>query len=203
LFSHSIQKLNDLLASLLESDAPLINTGVLAQNPAQFSSLWALREGVTEAVSKEGKAYKYDISVPLSTFKSVVDQTREHLWSKNLLGDDGVKHVIGYGHVGDGMVVSLLDAYISFIVPLGNLHLNVVAKAYTPEIQAALEPFVYELVGTDGPFSIMFHRINTFPSIPSWVNFCRARHWSHENTCSPLLERSNQCEVDGKDQTGL
>ena len=29
----------------------------------------------------------------------------------------------------------------------GNLHLNVVAAAYTPEIEAALEPFVYELVG--------------------------------------------------------
>jgi hypothetical protein len=33
------------------------------------------------------------------------------------------------------------------IVSAGNLHLNVVAAAYTPEIEAALEPFVYELVG--------------------------------------------------------
>ncbi len=30
---------------------------------------------------------------------------------------------------------------------VGNLHLNIVAEAYTPEIEAALEPFVYELVG--------------------------------------------------------
>lgn len=30
----------------------------------------------------------------------------------------------------------------------GNLHLNVVAKhGYRPELQAALEPFIYELVG--------------------------------------------------------
>lgn len=29
----------------------------------------------------------------------------------------------------------------------GNLHLNVIANAYAPEIEAALEPFVYELVG--------------------------------------------------------
>lgn len=98
-----LQKLNDLVSSLLEADKPLINTGVLAQSPAQFSSLWALREGVTEAVSKEGKAYKYDISIPLSTFKEVVDATREHLRSKGLLGDHAVKHVIGYGHVGDGL----------------------------------------------------------------------------------------------------
>ena len=53
-------------------------------------------------MSKEGKAYKYDISVPLSTFKDVVDLTREHLRSKGLLHEKGVKHVIGYGHVGDG-----------------------------------------------------------------------------------------------------
>jgi hypothetical protein len=29
----------------------------------------------------------------------------------------------------------------------GNLHLNVIADTYTPEIQNALEPFIYELVG--------------------------------------------------------
>jgi FAD/FMN-containing dehydrogenase len=128
---HDEEKLNDLLENLLTSDEPLINTGVLSQNPAQFSSLWALREGVPEAVSKEGKAYKYDISVPLSTFKEVVDLTREHLKSKGLLNDKAVKYVIGYGHVGDG-----------------NLHLNVIADTYTPEIQNALEPFIYELVAS-------------------------------------------------------
>jgi FAD/FMN-containing dehydrogenase len=84
----------------------LIKTGVLSQSPAQFSSLWALREGVTEAISKEGKAYKYDISVPLSTFKEVVDGTREHLRSKGLLHDGAVKYVLGYGHVGDGQSFS-------------------------------------------------------------------------------------------------
>ena len=75
---------------------------MLSQSPAQFSSLWALREGVTEAISKEGKAYKYDISVPLSSFKEVVDGTREHLRLNGLLRDGAVKHVLGYGHVGDG-----------------------------------------------------------------------------------------------------
>ncbi|KAJ6574918.1 hypothetical protein B0H19DRAFT_1126380 [Mycena capillaripes] len=128
---HDEEKLTDLLESLLEADPPLINTGVLSQNPAQFSSLWALREGITEAVSKEGKAYKYDISIPLASFQTVVDTTREHLRSKGLLGDYAVKHVLGYGHVGDG-----------------NLHLNIVAAAYTQEIQDALEPFVYELVAS-------------------------------------------------------
>jgi len=128
---HDEEKLADLLESLLEAENPLINTGVLSQSPAQFSSLWALREGVTEAVAKEGKPYKYDISVPLSTFQDVVHGTREHLRSKGLLSDHAVKHVLGYGHVGDG-----------------NLHLNVVAESYTPEIQDALEPYIYEVVAS-------------------------------------------------------
>jgi len=128
---HDEEKLNDLLESLLTADRPLIKTGVLSQSPAQFSSLWALREGVTEAISKEGKAYKYDISVPLSSFKKVVDDTREHLRSKGLLRDGAVKYVLGYGHVGDG-----------------NLHLNIVADAYLPEIQEALEPYIYEVVAS-------------------------------------------------------
>ena len=91
----------------MTADKPLVNTGVLSQSPAQFSSLWALREGVPEAVSKEGKAYKYDISVPLSSFKNVIDGTREHLRSKGLLHDKAVKYVVGYGHVGDGQSLCL------------------------------------------------------------------------------------------------
>ncbi len=57
---------------------------------------------MTEAISKEGKAYKYDISVPLASFKEVVDVTKEQLRKKGLLHEDAVRHVIGYGHVGDG-----------------------------------------------------------------------------------------------------
>ncbi|KZT30354.1 FAD-binding domain-containing protein [Neolentinus lepideus HHB14362 ss-1] len=127
---HDEEKLNDFLEHLLGEEKPLINTGVLSQDATQFASIWGLREGITEAVSKEGKAYKYDISIPLSAFKQVVDATREQLREKGLLGPHAVKEVVGYGHIGDG-----------------NLHLNVVAAQYTPEIEAALEPFVYELVG--------------------------------------------------------
>ena len=119
----------------------------MAQNPAQFISLWALREGVTEAVSKEGKAYKYDISIPLSTFQDVVDNTREHLSKKGLLHDKAVKAVLGYGHVGDGQFLLLL-VLPSTHVATGNLHLNIVADAFLPEIQDAIEPYIYEVVRT-------------------------------------------------------
>jgi (R)-2-hydroxyglutarate---pyruvate transhydrogenase len=99
----------------MDPENQLVNSGVLAQSPAQFAQLWALREGLTEAISKEGKAYKYDVSVPVTKFKEVVDTTKEHLRSKGLLGEDNVMHVIGYGHVGDGSV-SLL--YRSVIIQL-------------------------------------------------------------------------------------
>jgi FAD/FMN-containing dehydrogenase len=96
------KKLNILLETLLESDEPLITTGVLSQTPSQFTSLWKLREGVPEAVSKEVKTYKYDISVPIASFKEVVDATREELRRKGLLREDAVRLVLGFGHVGDG-----------------------------------------------------------------------------------------------------
>ena len=102
-----------------------------------------------EAVSKEGKTYKYDISVPIASFKEVVDVTKEQLRRKGLLHEDAVRHVIGYGHVGDGKLPAYL--YIPILTVsihlAGNLHLNIVAAAYTQEIESALEPFVYELVG--------------------------------------------------------
>lgn len=101
------KRLATVLECLFADEQPLIKTGVLSQSPAQFASLWALREGVPEALGKEGKVYKYDISVPLSSFKDVVDGTREHLRSKGLLGEHAVKHVVGYGHCGDGAITLL------------------------------------------------------------------------------------------------
>jgi FAD/FMN-containing dehydrogenase len=96
------KKLNAFLETLLESDQPLITTGALSQSPAQSVSLWKLREGIPEAISKEGKTYKYDISIPIAAFKEVVDATKEQLQRKGLLHEDAVREVIGYGHVGDG-----------------------------------------------------------------------------------------------------
>ncbi|EJD04189.1 FAD-binding domain-containing protein [Fomitiporia mediterranea MF3/22] len=128
---HDEEKLNELLEVLLGSEEPLINTGVLSQSPSQFASIWGLREGITEAISKEGKAYKYDISIPLGAFQEVVDKTRDQLQKKGLIRKGAVRDVVGFGHVGDG-----------------NLHLNIVADQYLPEIRDALEPFVYELVAS-------------------------------------------------------
>ena len=131
----------------MDSNADLVISGVLAQSPAQFESLWAIREGIPEAVGKAGKAYKYDVSIPVSKFKEIVNKTKEHLRSKGLLHEDAVRDVVGYGHFGDGADIFPLQNPGVLTRHVGNLHINIAAAAYTPEISAALEPFVFELVG--------------------------------------------------------
>ena len=102
-----------MLEVLLGSEEPLINTGVLSQSPSQFASIWALREGITEAISKEGKAYKYDISIPLGAFQEVVDKTRDQLQKKGLIREGAVRDVVGFGHVGDGTFSStVLNTFV-------------------------------------------------------------------------------------------
>jgi len=78
-----------------------------------------LRESIAEALQKAGAVYKYDISLPLSHFYSVVEIMRQRL--------QGKARVMGYGHVGDG-----------------NLHLNISAPTYAQDIYDLIEPFVYE-----------------------------------------------------------
>lgn len=92
------------MEDLLESE--IVTNGVLAQDNTQFTSLWELRETITEAAGKTGKVFKYDVSLPVSSMYSVVERTREHLGELGLYKGEGkegkVKSVIGFGHFGDG-----------------------------------------------------------------------------------------------------
>jgi len=52
------------------------------------------------------------------------------------------------GTVTSAMVSINVSRHLTADHPLaGNLHINITAAAYTPEIESALEPFLYELVG--------------------------------------------------------
>lgn len=82
--------------------------------------LWALRERITEALSRDGYVYKYDLSLPLDRLYDLVGDLRARL-------GPSAKHVVGYGHLGDG-----------------NLHLNVTAETFSASLLGALEPYVYE-----------------------------------------------------------
>lgn len=56
--------------------------------------LWALRERITEALSRDGYVYKYDVSLPVERLYDLVTDVRAHLGSR-------ARHVVGYGHLGE------------------------------------------------------------------------------------------------------
>ncbi|EXJ91881.1 alcohol dehydrogenase [Capronia epimyces CBS 606.96] len=127
---HDSEKLEKFLEYVLSEE--IVSDGVLAQDETQAKSLWRWREGITEAIGHWGGTYKYDLSIPIQDLYKLVEETRERLTSKGLIGDDDshpALGVVGYGHMGDA-----------------NLHLNVPVRRYTKEVEEAIEPWVYEWI---------------------------------------------------------
>ena len=83
---------------------------------------------------------------------------------------------------------------------LGNLHLNVIAEKYSTEVEAALEPYVYELVGRYSASGLLRPLLTTsFRVIPRF-HFSRARNWSDEGSCITLLKEPREHCPDAQDQ---
>jgi FAD/FMN-containing dehydrogenase len=93
----------------------------VASDSNQRAALWALREGLPEAINQRGVPHKLDVSVPLSTLPAFADAVRERVTE----GD-----VVLFGHVGDG-----------------NLHVNVLGVA--PD-DTTVDESVLELVAEHG-----------------------------------------------------
>jgi FAD/FMN-containing dehydrogenase len=88
-------------------DATLLRDAVIATSEAQTSTLWALRERISDAQAHEGKNIKHDVSLPASAvaeFIAVTGAALERAYP-------GVR-VVCFGHLGDG-----------------NLHYNISAPA--------------------------------------------------------------------------
>jgi len=81
-----------------------------------------LRERIAESLLQDGYVYKYDLSIPLTTFENLVQDMKDHL-------GPSIKRVCGYGHIGDG-----------------NIHLNITTEDYDKNVTKQIEPFVYEWV---------------------------------------------------------
>jgi len=98
----------------------------------QAEDIWRLREGVAEALSRAGAAYKYDVSVPTEQMYGLVEE------AQRVVGDPRMALAVGYGHIGDG-----------------NLHLNVsVPTGWDRDVEGKLEPWIYERVaGVKGSIS--------------------------------------------------
>ncbi|CAG7727290.1 unnamed protein product [Allacma fusca] len=116
--THDEEKLNTFLEKIMSNGT--VTDGTVASDSSQMLAIWALRERIAEGLLYDGYVYKYDISVPLTTFDDFV----QDVWKQ--VGDDVVR-VCGYGHLGDS-----------------NIHLNITSKTYDPKVTSKLEPFVYE-----------------------------------------------------------
>jgi FAD/FMN-containing dehydrogenase len=128
---HDSEKLNAFLEHVMGEE--IVADGVVAQDETQVQSLWACREGVSEASQHFGGVYKYDLSIPLDQLYDIVPATRKQMEERGLISDTDeskpVIDVIGYGHMGDS-----------------NLHLNVATRRYDKKVEEALEPFVFEWI---------------------------------------------------------
>lgn len=88
----------DPLENLMDPlfDKELALDGVQSQNPRQAASFWAVRENITETLSRE-KPYKNDVSVRSSKIPTFVASLEELVSSEYKDFE-----VLWFGHVGDG-----------------------------------------------------------------------------------------------------
>lgn len=94
---HDDAKLFAYLESVMEDG--IVVDGVLAQDSNQADMFWEIREGISEACTKEGGIFKYDLSVPVVKLYSVVEEIRDRL--KQMGHYPGaIKEIVGFGHVG-------------------------------------------------------------------------------------------------------
>ncbi|MFE6649019.1 FAD-binding oxidoreductase [Nocardioides sp. NPDC057772] len=136
---------DDRLESALEAaaEAGLIADAVVAGSPAQRESLWALREGVSEAQKSEGATLKHDITLPITAMSRFVAEVGPRL----LDALPGLR-LVTYGHIGDG-----------------NLHYNISAPvgddAALRREAPALTRIVYDAVTALGGSISAEHGIGT------------------------------------------
>ncbi len=86
-------------------EAKLIKDAVFAESTAQFKSLWALRENISEALNRLGQVHKNDVSVPVSSLPRYTAEL-ETLFAEKY----GTYELYIFGHVGDGNLhINLID----------------------------------------------------------------------------------------------
>ena len=87
------------LEGLLEAalEAELATDAALSASLAQFRSLWAMREDISESQGAEGKTIKHDIALPISRIPEFIASTDAAI----ARAFPGARMVV-FGHLGDG-----------------------------------------------------------------------------------------------------
>lgn len=89
--AHDQEKIHRFLENIM-GDGTVLD-GTVTNEPSKMRAIWDLRERIAEAFLHDGYVFKYDITLPLEKFYSIVDVMRERL------GSD-VLRCCGYGHIG-------------------------------------------------------------------------------------------------------
>lgn len=123
------------LAALLETSLEQalaegsVQDAALSASGAQTQALWKIREGISQAQLRAGKAIKHDIALPISAVADFVQAA-----DAALRAQQPAVRIINFGHLGDG-----------------NLHYNVLLPLDTPaellaEATAQCNRLVHDLV---------------------------------------------------------
>jgi len=88
-----------LLETVLEEafTFELISDAVIANNLSQANAFWHMREHITLAQAEEGANLKHDITIPLSSMDSFIQETDSLMRAQY----PGIR-IINFGHLGDG-----------------------------------------------------------------------------------------------------
>ena len=91
--------LGDMLERVLGAaiEDGLIADCVVAMSEAQSQSMWRLREGISQAQVRAGKALKHDIALPISRLAAFVEEA-----DLALASDFPGLPIVNFGHIGDG-----------------------------------------------------------------------------------------------------
>ena len=126
----SEEHVKQLLETILEEafESRLISDAVIASNLAQANTFWHMREHITLAQAEEGANLKHDITIPLSSMDSFIQETDSLMRTQY----PGIR-IINFGHLGDG-----------------NLHYNIAPPfGVDPKLfNEANESSIHELVYT-------------------------------------------------------
>ena len=126
----------DALEALFETgvEAGLISDGLIAQSVAQRSEFWSVREFIPEANRLVGSVSSHDISVPISSVPTFIEQAGQRIAKL------GAMRINCFGHLGDG-----------------NLHYNVFPEAnksredymdVRDQVKTLVHDLVHELGGS-------------------------------------------------------
>lgn len=106
-------------------EAGLVSDAAIAQDGTQAKAFWRIREGVSEALVRAGKAAKHDVSMPVSAMAEFVSVTGDAV----RVAAPSVRPIV-FGHLGDG-----------------NLHYNLLpGVGQAPAAFAALAPELTRIV---------------------------------------------------------